>query len=111
MKTILTYTLVIVGVYLLINMLTGGSGMMNNTSKTEEVAYSTLVQNIDADNVKSIEIDSKKYSAKTTLKNGDKILVTNVSVAELDKILTDYIRENPGEIEVKFQQMHLCGLV
>ncbi len=107
-KTIIIYVVLIVGVYFLISMLTGSVNPLTS-SRVEKASYSKLVQNLEADNVKSININRNKQSAETTLKSGDTILVSNVALNELDSLLTDYIKAHPGEIDVTYEISNSTG--
>nr|WP_243112196.1 MULTISPECIES: ATP-dependent zinc metalloprotease FtsH [Anaerofustis] len=89
-------------------MVTGSVNPLSN-AKVEKASYSKLVQNLEADNVKSITINRNKQSAETTLKSGDTILVSNVALSELDSLLTDYIKANPGEIDVNYEISNSTG--
>ncbi len=93
----------IIGTYFLVSMLTGSLNPLSSGAKTQKASYSKLVQNIESDNVKSIVINRNKQSAKSTLKSGDTILVSNVALQELDSLLTNYIKENPGELDVSYE--------
>jgi len=108
-KTVTIYIVLILGTYLLVSMLTGSMNPLTGNVSTQKASYSKLVQNIEADNVKSITINPNKRSAKSTLKSGNTILVSNVSVVELDKILTKYITEKPGEIDVTYDVSNPSG--
>lgn len=107
-RTIIIYVVLIFGVYFLISMVTGSVNPLSS-ARVEEASYSKLVQNLEADNVKSITIDRNKQSAETTLKSGDTILVSNVALSELDSLLTDYIKANPGEIDVTYEISNSTG--
>ncbi|WP_171020542.1 ATP-dependent zinc metalloprotease FtsH [Anaerofustis stercorihominis] len=107
-RTIIIYVVLIFGVYFLISMVTGSVNPLSN-AKVEKASYSKLVQNLEADNVKSITINRNKQSAETTLKSGDTILVSNVALSELDSLLTDYIKANPGEIDVNYEISNSTG--
>ncbi|MGN8913253.1 ATP-dependent zinc metalloprotease FtsH [Anaerofustis butyriciformans] len=107
-RTIIIYVVLIFGVYFLISMVTGSVNPLLN-AKVEKASYSKLVQNLEADNVKSITINRNKQSAETTLKSGDTILVSNVALSELDSLLTDYIKANPGEIDVNYEISNSTG--
>lgn len=107
-RTIIIYVVLIFGVYFLISMVTGSVNPLSS-ARVEEASYSKLVQNLEADNVKSITIDRNKQSAETTLKSGDTILVSNVALSELDSLLTDYIKANPGEIDVNYEISNSTG--
>ena len=103
------YIVLILGTYLLVSMLTGSLNPLSSSAKTEKASYSKLVQNIESDNVKSIIINRNKSTAKSTLKSGDTILVSNVSVTELDKLITSYITEKPGELDVTYDVSNPSG--
>ncbi|EDS72245.1 ATP-dependent metallopeptidase HflB [Anaerofustis stercorihominis DSM 17244] len=90
-------------------MLTGSLNPLSSSAKTEKASYSKLVQNIESDNVKSIIINRNKSTAKSTLKSGDTMLVSNVSVTELDKLITSYITEKPGELDVTYDVSNPSG--
>ena len=107
-RTIIIYVVLIFGVYFLISMVTGSVNPLS-AAKVEKASYSKLVQNLEADNVKSITINRNKQSAETTLKSGDTILVSNVALSELDSLLTDYITANPGEIDVTYEISNSTG--
>ncbi|MCO8194671.1 ATP-dependent zinc metalloprotease FtsH [Anaerofustis sp. NSJ-163] len=107
-RTIIIYVVLIFGVYFLISMVTGSVNPLS-AAKVEKASYSKLVQNLEADNVKSITINRNKQSAETTLKSGDTILVSNVALSELDSLLTDYIKANPGEIDVTYEISNSTG--
>ena len=107
-RTIIIYVVLIFGVYFLISMVTGSVNPLS-AAKVEKASYSKLVQNLEADNVKSITINRNKQSAETTLKSGDTILVSNVALSELDSLLTDYIKANPGEIDVNYEISNSTG--
>lgn len=107
-RTIIIYVVLIFGVYFLISMVTGSVNPLSS-AKVEKASYSKLVQNLEADNVKSITINRNKQSAETTLKSGDTILVSNVALSELDSLLTDYIKANPGEIDVNYEISNSTG--
>ncbi len=103
------YIVLILGTYLLVSMLTGSLNPLSSSAKTEKASYSKLVQNIESDNVKSIIINRNKSTAKSTLKSGDTMLVSNVSVTELDKLITSYITEKPGELDVTYDVSNPSG--
>ena len=108
-KTVTIYIVLILGTYLLVSMLTGSMNPLSSSAKTEKASYSKLVQNIESDNVKSIIINRNKSTAKSTLKSGDTMLVSNVSVTELDKLITSYITANPGELDVTYDVSNPSG--
>ncbi|WP_039945498.1 ATP-dependent zinc metalloprotease FtsH [Anaerofustis stercorihominis] len=108
-KTVTIYIVLILGTYLLVSMLTGSLNPLSSSAKTEKASYSKLVQNIESDNVKSIIINRNKSTAKSTLKSGDTMLVSNVSVTELDKLITSYITEKPGELDVTYDVSNPSG--
>ncbi|MCR2032478.1 ATP-dependent zinc metalloprotease FtsH [Anaerofustis stercorihominis] len=108
-KTVTIYIVLILGTYLLVSMLTGSMNPLSGSAKTQKASYSKLVQNIESDNVKSIIINRNKSTAKSTLKSGDTMLVSNVSVTELDKLITSYITANPGELDVTYDVSNPSG--
>ena len=108
-KTVTIYIVLILGTYLLVSMLTGSMNPLSSSAKTQKASYSKLVQNIESDNVKSIIINRNKSTAKSTLKSGDTMLVSNVSVTELDKLITSYITANPGELDVTYDVSNPSG--
>ena len=108
-KTVTIYIVLILGTYLLVSMLTGSMNPLSGSAKTQKASYSKLVQNIESDNVKSIIINRNKSTAKSTLKSGDTMLVSNVSVTELDKLITNYITANPGELDVTYDVSNPSG--
>ncbi len=104
-RVLLTYVFLIACVYFAIGLFSGsGSGINPFTSvETKEITYSQLVSHVHAGNVEQIEVDRGSSSAAAKLKSGDTLLTTNVAMLELDALLTDYISENPGEIDVIYE--------
>lgn len=104
LRTVLIYTALILGTYLLVSFITGGigSGGRRTATQTKTATYSQLVSNLECGNIEKIVININRHNATSTLKNGKTILVSNVSVEQLDQLVTEYIRKNPGELEVEY---------
>lgn len=101
---LLRYMALIAVVWLAIAMFTGGtSNPFSSAGKLQETPYSQLVQHILSDNVKELNINSDKFVAEATLKNGDTKTVSNVPINELNAVVTQYTAENMGAMTVNYK--------
>lgn len=81
----------------------------NKKVQTKEASYSSLIENIESGNVEKVVVNSKKATARATLKGGKTVLIVNTAPNSLNNYLTKYTVKNPGETETTYERSISSG--